>query len=834
MANKLREQLDPLREKAAEAWGNFNVAVHKNAPIVEDLLESADGFRQKAGFNLYSTLLRDRTFQSAQGPIFTLVVVFPAGEPTAMESQRFLDHGKAELPDSILKDDHAGHPPTQKLLQAASLTEARKAAVEYLLYLTSKQLTHDDEFDMEGRDVKEREKSDPSNAFKKMLFTSADGEDLFFCLRMEKRMALKVAWRHQYRFQFSRLAIERMNIKLPEDSDDNFAWPSYNPFFLKKLRKDRDDFEESCEAFLKSHKEGNEVTPLRQADRVRLLYDLITDNVALECWCRAGICTKVIPSHSMQALSHLNKRWANFRYILEWRQPVDEIRDYFGEQIGFYFSFSEHSLVFSIGFFGVAVMLSIVQLCRGMWWTNHTQTLYAAFISIWSTVFIESWIEKQMVLANKWGMDVAVDRSAVTKELNCHFRGKKAPFKGDLNKTILVPVNTKLKMWGFFISTSLTVLYSVVVLFLVYFNLKYHAHLVSVKRTTAAFMANVVLSIQIKVSDVIWGIWSEKLTRLENWKYEVDHAKSRSAKLAIVRLANTFAGFFYIAFLQQFMFESSSEKGNEGCIASLAQSVFVVYMSSIVFAVVEIIFPLLKVANDLRLEGNAIKEKTGESIPPKIGLLEIQAKFPLYRSTELSDDYLQILFPLFFVMFFGITFPLTTCLVPLIILIQLRVDAWKLVHCYARPYPTMAHGIGKWRLQLIEAIANISVVSNWGLVVFQLDLDLFRNRQSSEKLVWFFAGQQIILLIKKMIKQHMHKVPRYVQDKRIQQVVQEQRFFDEEAKKTTLELGETQEEAVSSLEGGVGAFEVCLGSEPLTKYGGLTDASPYFEESFFS
>jgi len=82
-----------------------------------------------------------------------------------------------------------------------------------------------------------------------------------------------------------------------------------------------------------------------------------------------------------------------------------------------------------------------------------------------------------------------------------------------------------------------------------------------------------------------------------------------------------------------------------------------------------------------------------EEKAPDLSLLEAQAKFIEYDGSDLSDDYMQIIFPVLFVMFFGMAFPVASILVPLLCIVQLRCDAWKLVHTFRRPYPNMVFNI---------------------------------------------------------------------------------------------------------------------------------------------
>merc|ERR1719160_885780 len=64
-------------------------------------------------------------------------------------------------------------------------------------------------------------------------------------------------------------------------------------------------------------------------------------------------------------------------------------------------------------------------------------------------------------------------------------------------------------------------------------------------------------------------------------------------------------------------------------------------------------------------------------------------------------------------MIFGLAFPLAPLLSIAAFMIQIRADAWKLLHTCQRPFPSKAASIGDWRLMVLEAVGYLSVFANW-------------------------------------------------------------------------------------------------------------------------
>ena len=85
-------------------------------------------------------------------------------------------------------------------------------------------------------------------------------------------------------------------------------------------------------------------------------------------------------------------------------QPIEEIRNYFGEQIALYFAFARiyiHSLIWP-SFFGAMTMVGHVQDgVEG----NPLSLAYAIYISFWAVGMGASWNKRQAELMFLWGTD---------------------------------------------------------------------------------------------------------------------------------------------------------------------------------------------------------------------------------------------------------------------------------------------------------------------------------------------------------------------------------------------------------------------------------------------
>lgn len=81
------------------------------------------------------------------------------------------------------------------------------------------------------------------------------------------------------------------------------------------------------------------------------------------------------------------------------------------------------------------------------------------------------------------------------------------------------------------------------------------------------------------------------------------------------------------------------------------------------------------------------------------------------------DDYMECVINFGFVVLFSSSFMLCPLLCIILLLVEIRVDAWKLTNLTRRPFPEQASSIGIW-LEILQGLAITGVISNTGIIVF--------------------------------------------------------------------------------------------------------------------
>ena len=95
-----------------------------------------------------------------------------------------------------------------------------------------------------------------------------------------------------------------------------------------------------------------------------------------------------------------------------WFQPVDEIRDYFGDEIGLYFAWLgvyTRSLAFSSIFGVLAMVFGVYTSGTTDPDQNDLTLLYSVFVAVWSVAFLQSWERRERELSFLWGTEGLAD-----------------------------------------------------------------------------------------------------------------------------------------------------------------------------------------------------------------------------------------------------------------------------------------------------------------------------------------------------------------------------------------------------------------------------------------
>ncbi|KAM4738032.1 anoctamin-7 [Anableps anableps] len=476
-----------------------------------------------------------------------------------------------------------------------------------------------------------------------------------------------------------------------------------------------------------------------------------------------------------------NQRQVLFYYWSRWNkwykyQPLDHIREYFGEKIAIYFAWLGcyttwllpaaimGTLVFVSGVMSMdrntpakdicdsGAMYPMCPLCKacGSWNMSDICTMaklgylfdhpgtvfFSIFMSFWAITFLEFWKRKMAVLAHHWNcMNYQEEEERPRPEF-----ATKAPTMEENPVTgVKEPYfSEKMRLSRMFSGFPVIILMlCVVIIFLVtvvmcrgILSVMMYRSTSSVLRTKAGTIINICSSIVnlgfILFMGQVYTSLAEQLTKWEMHRTQTQHDNAFIIKVFIFQFVNFYSSTFYLAFFKgRFvgyptnygtLFGMRNEDcGPGGCLIELAQQLFVIMVGKqIINNIQEFIMPKVKAWWQQRTFRSVLSDN--EPDEPR----RWEADYKLVPCGALFDEYLEMVLQFGFITIFVAAFPLAPLFALLNNWVEIRLDAHKFVSEYRRPVAERAQNIGVWFI-ILEALSHLSVIANAFLIAFTSD-----------------------------------------------------------------------------------------------------------------
>ncbi|RHY28036.1 hypothetical protein DYB32_006913 [Aphanomyces invadans] len=441
------------------------------------------------------------------------------------------------------------------------------------------------------------------------------------------------------------------------------------------------------------------------------------------------------PLHNEDEVKILARDWIPV-FRMPWNQPLDSIREYFGERIAFYFAYLGHYTTFMVYAAVVGALVFTAQRFIGDTRQNfgkeevlvlsHTPYLIPAFgffMCVWSTIFLETWKREQNVLAMKWGM------SELAQEENPRPQFAGEPIASPINgvhSLYFAPSKkyTRVAMsWG-----VLLLLISIVFLLVAgIFRLRYiWTNDDSLKLPgvlshipVGSLLASVANVVQITIMGKIYYKTFYSFNEYENHETDSEYESSLVVKTFVFNFVNNFAALFYTAFLKE-SFEGECK--DHDCLGELAYCLALVFgIQLVVGNVREILLPRFFAWLNKRsiVKGEAVTEMVSEA--------EKQFSLSTYEWSGTFDDYTEMITQFGYCSLFVVSFPLTPLFALVNNYIEIRVDGFRLLFDNRRSRPRSAGSIGMW-LDIVEWCTTIAIFTNAYVIVWTSNtFDFLKN-----------------------------------------------------------------------------------------------------------
>uniref|UniRef100_A0A3Q1AHV4 Anoctamin n=1 Tax=Amphiprion ocellaris TaxID=80972 RepID=A0A3Q1AHV4_AMPOC len=450
-----------------------------------------------------------------------------------------------------------------------------------------------------------------------------------------------------------------------------------------------------------------------------------------------------VPPHCLGLRQILYAYWAQWSC---WRryQPLDHIREYFGEKIALYFAWIGFytvwllpaslvgTVIFLIGFGLMAtdvpeslplfIMCPICNICSywnyssicstykaGLLFDNGGTVFLSVFLSLWAVTFLQYWKRRCSVLAHCWDCSDFEDteerprpeftamapmtvRNPVTGAEEPYF-----PEQKRLNRTL----------------TSCMV----IIIMLVFDALK-------VEGLCVCLYNMCVVCVVLLYSVYVLCVFPE-MHRTQT-KYE----DMFILKVFIFQFVNFYSSPVYIAFFKgrfvgypgnyNTMFGVRNEDcGAGGCLIDLAQELLVIMVGKQLINNIQEFF-LLKVKSwwQKRKLNHQKKEEDEEEVHNyQEEVPQWEADYQLQVCGGLFDEYLETVLQFGFITIFVAACPLAPLFALINNWVEIRLDAHKFVTEYRRPVAERAQDIGIW-FPILQFITHMAVLSNAFLIAF--------------------------------------------------------------------------------------------------------------------
>ncbi|CAF3476960.1 unnamed protein product [Rotaria socialis] len=382
---------------------------------------------------------------------------------------------------------------------------------------------------------------------------------------------------------------------------------------------------------------------------------------------------------------------------------------------------------------------------------NAATLVFAIFMSIWGRLFVKLWKRHQAVLQYDWVdnkfelNEILMSFLIITKD-SIDFQEHFEPIRPKFEKEALKkgrktnnPVTNEIessipirKRVPFFLITTIVVLFTISISCTTLFAIiVYRVQMGFIlNNTSVQAYSSIIITVTSAIMNLICSIalsllyyWvAQKLTDLdlECHKYQSKYDDSLTVKIYIFQFVNYYSSLFYIAYFKGRFFEYPSKYGEPnstgfqeqcdpaGCFVDLSiQFVVIMTGQQIVIGIVEFFMAMF---GTIKRACCSRDDSTLEQWEKDRNLYDL-------NSIVLIDEYLKLVIQFGFVTLFVAAFPLAPLCALINNLIELRLDAWKLLTKYKRPLPFKASDIGIWN-DIIAAVSHLAVLTNAAIIAW--------------------------------------------------------------------------------------------------------------------
>jgi hypothetical protein len=415
----------------------------------------------------------------------------------------------------------------------------------------------------------------------------------------------------------------------------------------------------------------------------------------------------------------------------QWQPPVDMIREYYGDEIGYYFGWMGflNSWLVVPGIFGLFTVLLRLYRRKSVNEDEFTP-FYGIFTVIWSIFLLRFWDRQEIRFACRWGSFTPFPQERK------HFFGRHSLFKGVKRMSsvtgkveLYYPVTRR--QFKYVVSAIITAMMLLLAFYVMilslnlqgFINQSYdpkrwndkHAHpfyyhrvavhanpgqMFDATSTWRSLIPVALHVLAIFVLNSVYRLVAVGLTKWENHETKPAYNNSLVLKRFLFEAFDCYVALFYLAF-----YERNVDRLQ-------AELIYIFNVDTFRRLANECIVPLIlqKISRYFQREPRhqQARAKKQDSDAKDYSPLCEQAELDVY---DQYDDYMEIVIQFGYVILFASAYPLASWIAMLANWVQVRVDIWKLTWVCQRPRSNRKDGLGMWK-SLVNGLILISGLTN--------------------------------------------------------------------------------------------------------------------------
>uniref|UniRef100_A0A8C8BNU5 Anoctamin n=1 Tax=Oncorhynchus tshawytscha TaxID=74940 RepID=A0A8C8BNU5_ONCTS len=460
-----------------------------------------------------------------------------------------------------------------------------------------------------------------------------------------------------------------------------------------------------------------------------------------------------VPLSTRKTQKELRKSWARWTACFR-GQPINDVRNYFGEKVALYYLWLGWYtlLLLPAALLGVIVFLyalafyktsPLINMCCGVsiLFDNEGTVMFAMFMAVWTTLFLEFWKRHRASYTCEWKVfdwceeeeELILD---IVNNAECAPKEHKHSY---LRSTLVLILVTLILLLIIGLAHALVVFRVVATVMLAEGSWEF---LSDHSNTAAVILGAVLHYFTITIMTRFNRIVSLKLCAIEENQSFAASERSFTVKMFTFQFFTLFSSLFYVAF---FLGRINGHPGGyvriagkwrleechpSGCLTDLfIQMAIIMVLKQTISNVFEFGGPWFnrwlkrRRTKKLQMKCTHCYKKADQQTNRWEELCEICKLSDWLRNYRLNDvnsfslfnEFLEMVLQFSFTTIFVAAFPLAPLLALINNIIEIRLDAIKMVSLERRMVPKKTNDIGVWT-DVLEAIGVLAVIAN-GLVI---------------------------------------------------------------------------------------------------------------------